>query len=101
MIIGNFNQLDLRIDKGVLWENFLVSERLKQNIYKDTFSKTYFWRTKQQQEIDFVEESNGKIFGFEFKWSGKSVKLPKRFTEAYRAETSLVNRNNFRDFVVI
>ena len=47
MIIGNFNQLDLRFDKGALWENFLVSERLKQNRYKDTFAKMYFWRTKQ------------------------------------------------------
>jgi predicted AAA+ superfamily ATPase len=63
MLIGNFNQLDLRMDKGALWENFLVSERRKQNLYKDTFAKMYFWRTKQQQEIDFVEENNGQITG--------------------------------------
>jgi predicted AAA+ superfamily ATPase len=63
MIISNFNQLDLRVDKGALWENFLVSERRKQNLYKDTFAKMYFWRTKQQQEIDFVEEKNGQITG--------------------------------------
>jgi predicted AAA+ superfamily ATPase len=62
MIIGNFNQLDLRVDKGALWENFLVSERRKQNLYKDTFAKMYFWRTKQQQEIDFVEEKMGKFW---------------------------------------
>jgi predicted AAA+ superfamily ATPase len=66
MIIGNFNQLDLRIDKGALWENFLVSERRNQNLYKDTFAKMFFWRTKRQQEIDFVEENNGQITGFEF-----------------------------------
>ncbi|MEI6092012.1 MAG: ATP-binding protein, partial [bacterium] len=54
MIIGNFTPLDLRQDKGTLWENFLISERLKQNKYKQTFAKMYFWRTKQQQEIDFV-----------------------------------------------
>lgn len=101
MILGNFNPLDLRIDKGPLWENFLVSERLKQNIYKDTFSKMYFWRTKQQQEIDFVEERNGRFFGFEFKWGAKSAKLPKTFTDTYKAEASLVNRINFRDFVII
>ncbi|MBW6492903.1 MAG: ATP-binding protein [Lentimicrobium sp.] len=101
MIIGNFNPLDLRVDKGALWENFLVSERLKQNIYKDTFSKMFFWRTKQQQEIDFVEERDGGVFGFEFKWGVKIAKLPKTFTETYKAETSIVNRSNFRDFVVI
>lgn len=54
MIIGNFAPLELRADNGALWENFLVSERLKQNIYKETFPRIYFWRTKQQQEIDFV-----------------------------------------------
>ena len=64
MIIGNFNSLKLRTDAGALWENFLISERKKQNIYKDTFARMYFWRTKQQQEIDFVEEKNGKIYGF-------------------------------------
>lgn len=101
MIIGNFNPLELRVDKGALWENFLVSERLKQNTYKDTFSKMYFWRTKQQQEIDFVEETNGCVFGYEFKWNSKKVIFPKTFTEAYQAETFLISRKNFRDFVII
>lgn len=101
MIIGNFNPLELRVDKGALWENFLVSERLKQNTYKDTFSKMYFWRTKQQQEIDFVEETNGRVFGYEFKWNSKKVIFPKTFTEAYQAETFLISRKNFRDFVII
>ncbi len=102
MIIGNFNQLDLRTDIGVLWENFLISERKKQNIYKDTFARIYFWRTKQQQEIDFVEEREGKIFGFEFKWKSKSkTKLPKTFVKAYNAETKIIDRNNFREFVII
>ena len=59
--IGNFNQLKLRTDVGALWENFLISERVKQNIYKDTFARMYFWRTKQQQKVDFVEEKDGKI----------------------------------------
>ncbi len=61
MIIGNFSSLDLRMDKGALWENFLISERRKQNLYKNTFAKMYFWRTKQQQEIDFVEEKDGRL----------------------------------------
>lgn len=101
MIIGNFNQLDLRVDKGALWENFLVSERRKQNIYKDTFSKMYFWRTKQQQEIDFVEENNGKIIGFEFKWKNKKTKFPQKFIDTYKAEGHVIDRNNFRTFVKV
>jgi predicted AAA+ superfamily ATPase len=101
MILGNFTQLELRLDKGALWENFLVSERLKQNIYKDTFSKMYFWRTKQQQEVDFVEENNGNIFGYEFKWNNKKSKFPQKFIETYNATGKLIDRNNFRDFVKI
>jgi uncharacterized protein len=101
MIIGNFNPLELRVDKGALWENFLVSERRKQNFYKDTFSKMYFWRTKQQQEIDFVEESNGEIYGYEFKWNSKKAKFPQKFIETYNVETFLINKDNFRSFVKI
>jgi len=101
MIIGNFNQLDLRPDKGALWENFLVSERRKQNLYKDTFSKMYFWRTKQKQEVDFVEEKDGNIRGYEFKWNSKKSKLPLTFIEAYHAEGFVIDRSNFREFVKI
>ena len=101
MIIGNFNQLDLRVDKGSLWENFLISERRKQNLYKDTFAKMHFWRTKQQQEIDFVEESNGQIVGFEFKWNTKKTKFPQNFIETYQAEGIVIDRSNFREFVKI
>lgn len=79
MIIGNFNPLELRVDKGALWENFLVSERHKQNIYKETFAKIYFWRTKQQQEIDLVEEKDGDINAFEFKWANKKSKFLEKF----------------------
>lgn len=101
MIIGNLNQLDLRPDKGALWENFLVSERRKQNLYKDTFSKMYFWRTKQQQEVDFVEEKDGDIRGYEFKWNSKKTKISSTFIEAYHAETFVIDRSNFREFVKI
>lgn len=101
MIIGNFNQLDLRVDKGALWENFLVSERRKQNLYKDTYAKMYFWRTKQQQEIDFVEEKNGYISAFEFKWSSKKEKFPQNFMDTYKASGTLIDRNNFRTFIKI
>ena len=101
-LIGNFNPLDMRPDKGALWENFLVAERLKQNMYKNRFAKMYFWRTKQQQEIDFVEEVNGKITAFEFKWqASKRVKFPEKFMETYQAASTVIDRNNFREFVEI
>ncbi len=102
MIIGNFNSLDMRLDKGALWENFLVSERKKQYSYKNSFSRSYFWRTRQQQEVDYVEESDGKVTGFEFKWKAKpGLKLPKTFIETYTADSKIIDRSNFRDFVVI
>lgn len=101
MVIGNFNPIELRTDKGALWENFLISERIKQNEYKQSLARTYFWRTKQQQEVDFVEEVGEKISGFEFKWQKKNQKLPKTFTETYNAETKIIDRENFREFVII
>jgi len=102
MVIGNFNSIELRNDKGALWENFLISERMKQIEYKQSFARPYFWRTKQQQEIDYVEEKGGKIFGFEFKWRKKNnQKLPITFTKTYNAETKIIDRDNFREFVKI
>lgn len=102
MILGNFNPLSLRQDTGALWENFLISERLKQNTYKSTNAKMYFWRTKQQQEVDLVEELNGIITGFEFKWNAKKkLKLPKTFVNEYKAEEVVVDRTNFRKFTTI
>ncbi len=101
MLLGNFNPLDLRADKGALWENFLMAERRKQHLYKDTFAKMYFWRTKQQQEIDLVEEVNGEISAYEFKWKRKNTKFPQRFIDAYRANGTMVDRENFRSFVTI
>jgi len=102
MVIGNFNPLELRTDKGALWENFLISERVKQIEYKESLAHTYFWRTKQQQEVDFVEENGGNVFGYEFKWSKrKSQKLPKTFTETYNAESKVIDKDNFREFVII
>ena len=102
MIIGNFDPLDLRQDKGALWENFLIAERVKQNEYKQSLARKYFWRTKQQQEVDYVEDIGGKIYGYEFKWSEKkSNKLPKTFTDAYKSENKIITRNNFREFVII
>ncbi len=100
-IISNFNPLNLRNDTGALWENFLISERLKANHYRQHYANYYFWRTHQQQEIDFVEEYNGKFHVYEFKWTGKDkIRFPKTFTEAYpESETQGVTQENFEEFI--
>ena len=72
IIINNLNPLELRTDKGALWENFLISERIKLQQYHQLYSSNYFWRTVQKQEIDFVEERNGQIYAYEFKWKKKT-----------------------------
>jgi hypothetical protein len=100
MIIGDLNPLEVRQDKGNLWENFLIAERLKYNSYKGSLAKGYFWRTVQQQEIDYVEEEAGKITGFEIKWNAKSkVKIPKTFVETYNTEVKVITNENFREFL--
>jgi uncharacterized protein len=100
MVIGNLTALDLRQDKGALWKNFLISERMKKNSYENKLTKPYFWRTTQQQEIDYVEDNAGKITGYEIKWSEKAkVKISKIFTESYNTEITLLTKNNFRSFL--
>ena len=101
-IIGDTSDLALRTDVGPIWENFLIAERLKQNRYKRTGARSYFWRTTQQQEIDYVEAAGTKLTAFEFRWSPKrKAKIPSTFTANYTAEEQLINRDNFRDFVII
>jgi len=99
-LIQNFNPLELRQDTGVLWENFLISERVKLHSYSKSYTKYFFWRTIQQQEIDFVEESEGKITAYEFKWNPKKKrKTYVTFENAYDTKVQLINQNNFRSFV--
>jgi predicted AAA+ superfamily ATPase len=101
MILGDFKPIESRLDKGALWENFLISERIKLLKYSKDVTKFYFWRTKQQQEVDFVEEKEGVISGYEFKWSNtKKVRLPKTFTLTYNANEKVIDRSNFREFVM-
>lgn len=100
MVIGNFNALDLRQDKGALWENFLIVERMKKNSYDSSLTKPFFWRTVQQQEIDYVEERAGKITGYEIKWNPKAkVKIPVLFKETYTTDVKILTRENFRAFL--
>lgn len=100
MLIGNFTTFQLRQDKGALWENFLVSERMKQLSYKQSIAKSFFWRTTTQQEIDYIETNADEVSAFEFKWAtNKKVKLPKSFMEAYNPSFLVVNKDNFREFL--
>jgi len=99
-LIQNFNPIELRNDIGALWENFLMIERMKRNHYHREFSNRYFWRTKQQQEIDYIEEKEGRIYGYEFKWNPKAkTKIPQNFEKAYDTKIEVITRDNFRDFI--
>lgn len=100
VLISNFGNLELRLDKGALWENYLVSERLKQNSYTQNFTNTYFWRTHDQAEIDYIEEQDGILNAYEFKWKDKKVRFPKSFIDAYpQHTTTAVSRENFDEFI--
>jgi predicted AAA+ superfamily ATPase len=99
IIIANLNTIDLRQDKGALWENFLIAERLKFLQYQNRIANSFFWRTTQQQEIDYVEETNGMITGYEFKWKETGrVKISPRFLETYKAKGLVISKENFRSF---
>ncbi|SFI49144.1 ATP-binding protein [Halpernia frigidisoli] len=100
-LIGNFSPLELRVDKGALWENFLISERMKKNNYENPYTKSYFWRTTSQQEIDYVEETAGKISAFEIKWNENAkIKANTNFKETYKTTIEILSPKNFRDFLV-
>lgn len=98
--IGQLQPIAMRQDIGLLWENFLISERKKWISYSRSDANSYFWRTHSQQEIDYVEELHGQVYGFEFKWNPKRVKpLPHSFTEKYQSTNKIITRENFREFV--
>ncbi|MBO7609585.1 MAG: ATP-binding protein [Muribaculaceae bacterium] len=100
-IIGNFQHVDTRSDMGELWENYLIAEAFKKNYNSLSYKNFYFWRTYDQQEIDFIEEKDGVIHSFEFKWGKKEPKAPKAFTTAYPDATfQVVNPDNYLDFIV-
>jgi predicted AAA+ superfamily ATPase len=101
-IIADFRPLELRADAGLLWENYLVSERMKRLHYTDTWVNRWFWRTQQQQEIDYLEEGDGKISAFEFKWNPAAKVRPSRsFLNAYpENDFSVIHRDNFEEFLL-
>jgi predicted AAA+ superfamily ATPase len=100
-IIGNLNDLDNRNDIGMLWENYLFMERTKKREYKKIYANQYFWRTYNQKEINLVEERNGKLFGYEFKWGNKKTKPPKDWINTYKeAEYQVIDKENYLDFII-
>ncbi|HRZ96084.1 MAG TPA: ATP-binding protein [Paludibacter sp.] len=101
-IINNYQPLKLRNDVGALWENFVISERLKMIDYNELYSNTYFWRTHSQQEIDYIEERDGIIHTFEIKWNeNKKSTLPSSFATTYPEHTfEVITPSNYLNFLI-
>jgi predicted AAA+ superfamily ATPase len=99
-VISNFGQAELREDMGKLWENFCIAERIKKQQYEENFANFYFWRTYDQQEIDLIEEIDGQLYAWEFKWGNKKVRPPKAFLNNYPdASFNTINRESFYDYL--
>ncbi len=101
-IINNFNPVHTRQDVGVLWENYLISERIKLAAYQRIHSNRFFWRTKLQQEIDYIEERAGKMWAFEFRYNpSKTANLSKTFINAYpEHDFKIINSDNYHEFLL-
>ncbi|RIJ49793.1 ATP-binding protein [Maribellus luteus] len=100
-VINDFRPVAIRKDTGALWESFLISERIKKQNNANCFASYYFWRSYTKQEIDLLEESNGVIKAYEFKWGERKVKTPTAFNENYPEITfEVINKSNFLDFLL-
>jgi hypothetical protein len=102
MIIANLAPLSNRQDTGALWENFLISERVKVTHYQGIYANRYFWRTHAHQGIDYIEDIDGQLFAYEFKWNPtKKIHFPKSFQQAYQnAKTFVVQGDNYSEFLL-
>ncbi len=99
-IIANFNDISSRNDIGQLWENYMISERIKYIEYKRFSSNNYFWRTYDKQEIDWVEERDGSLYGYEFKWKDSKFKAPSQWLKTYpEASFEVITSNNFENWI--
>jgi hypothetical protein len=101
-LIQNFNSISLRNDVGMLWENFLMVERRKANQFSNRSANTYFWRTYDQKEIDYIEEHGGYLYGFEFKWQGELKRSTREeFKQAYpNAIINSITKDNYEEFLL-
>lgn len=99
-LINNFNTLHMRDDVGMLWENYVIMERIKRQEYLELSANNYFWRTYDQQEIDFVEERGGRLYGYEIKWKKGAGKPAKAWLGTYKnASYEIINRDNYLEFI--
>jgi predicted AAA+ superfamily ATPase len=99
-LINNYNDIPLRNDLGQLWENYIVIERIKRLAYSNKFANTYFWRTHDHQEIDWVEERGGNLHGYEITWKDSRRRIPSHWLAAYPgAEFSVITSDNYLDFI--
>ena len=100
-IIENYDGLENRNDVGDIRENFLIVERMKKQSYTRRYGHNYFWRTYNQTEIDWIEETGGRLSAFEIKWGEKKVRVPASFAELYpESSFEVINRTNFGEFVI-
>lgn len=102
-ILGNYSLIENRMPSeiGALWENFAIAERMKRNAYNKAYCNNWFWRNKEQQEIDYLEESDGEISSFEFKWNpNKKVSVPNSFAKEYKSSFSVINPDNIEEFLL-
>ena len=99
-IIANFNPIESRDDVGALWENYMISERLKYQEYRKKRANNYFWRTYDKQEIDWVEERSGRLYGYEFKWHEKKQKVPSQWEKMYpKASYQVIHHGNYWEWL--
>jgi len=101
-LIADFRQVEMRMDIGALWENFIISERIKYLNYNGLWVNNWFWRTVEQKEIDYLEEADGQLSAYEFKWNADAkVKYPKQFVDTYPNSTfTVIHRDNFEEFLL-
>lgn len=102
-VLNNFSPLDKRSDIGSMWENFFIAERIKYNQYNDRYVNSYFWRTTDKQEIDYIEEYNGELHLFEMKWNNNksNTKVSNLFVKTYNpSETNIITPANYLDFLI-
>ena len=100
-VLSNFAPLELRNDTGMLWENLMISERVKRNAYCKSYAQLYFWRTHDQKEIDLIEDKDGQLTAYEFKWNERRrTVMPKSFAQIYpNSDFHVINRDNFWPFL--
>lgn len=99
-LINNFNPLSIRDDTGLLWENYIIVEKLKKQEYLNEPSNNYFWRTYDKKEIDFIEERGGRLLGYEITWSTKARKAPQEWLDAYKkSEYHVITPKNYLEFI--